>query len=64
MAYISRDPVARTELHRTLIRKKDISLPLAIEGCKWCGGVAKHGLYEYVVEHDDAAITSRVAFAA
>lgn len=45
MAYVSRDPFARTELHRTFVRGAD---------CAWCGSKARKGdgAYRYRVESD------------
>jgi hypothetical protein len=48
MALVKRDPFARTELHRELVRT-DLT-------CYWCGGTRGEGkvrkLYEYHTEHD------------
>jgi hypothetical protein len=46
MTYISRDPFARTELHRET-EAGDSS------GCAWCGNRNAYGkLYRYRTEHD------------
>lgn len=46
---LSRDPFARTELHRKVRH-------VLSEGCSWCGqkrtNKAQPYLYKYVVEHD------------
>lgn len=47
MALISRDPFARTELHRTFVR------PTGDETCDNCGGLnGRGGLFEYHTETD------------
>ena len=54
MARISRDPLARTELHRERIWVKDYVT------CRWCGQqprtrTGKPYLYLYEVQHDSGA---------
>jgi hypothetical protein len=45
MAYISRDPFARTELHRQSVEVSG--------GCDWCGQQHKSGkLFQYRTESD------------
>jgi len=51
MRAISRDPFARTELHR--VRDYDVSH----HGCKWCGQIkttpkGRWFLYRYETQHD------------
>lgn len=51
MTYISRDPYARTELHRDLVATKN--------GCSFCGQSRKSGnLFEYSVQHDSGRVNS------
>jgi hypothetical protein len=46
MAYISRDPFARSELHRELVGAGNST-------CDWCGSVRKgNKLYKYRTEPD------------
>ena len=46
MAYISRDPFARSELHRETVDAGNAT-------CDWCGSVRKgNKLYEYRTESD------------
>ena len=48
MAYISRDPFARQELHRETVEPGYV-----VKGCAWCGGLNAHGkLYRYRIETD------------
>lgn len=48
MAMISRDPFARTELHRTVIDQTTIN-----HACDWCGQRPKaHRLFQYYTESD------------
>lgn len=48
MTYISRDPFARTELHRTKI--KSAGNERVIPTCDWCGQAK--ALYRYQTESD------------
>ncbi len=49
MAYISRDPFARTELHRHVERDQSA----ITRGCCWCGNLNRAGnLYRYETESD------------
>ena len=46
MAYVSRDPFARQELHREQMEK-------SLFTCDWCGGVNGFGkLFQYRIESD------------
>lgn len=52
MAYISRDPFAREEIHRQTYRKSD-NAHLPKFGCHWCGNTNRWGnLFQYWVESD------------
>lgn len=46
MAYISRDPFARSEVHRDSVAVG------TSEGCRWCGSNRKGKLYQYRTESD------------
>lgn len=54
MAFVSRDPFARTELHKETVR------PAKGESCKWCGGLARNGgegrLFKYRRESDGGRV--------
>lgn len=53
MAYVSRDPFARVELHR-----ETVSTTAAVTGCAWCGFARKGGkLYRYRVESDGGRVS-------
>ena len=52
MTFISRDPFARTEIHREITTGH-------IDGCSWCGNYVAYNqvkrigkLFAYTVEHD------------
>ena len=50
MAYISRDPFARTELHRQTVGRYLSGEPML---CDWCGSTRKDGkLFVYLTETD------------
>lgn len=54
MTRISRDPFARTEVHREIVPGPHR------DGCSWCGQTRKNGsLFRYRTEHD--SIGSRPA---
>jgi hypothetical protein len=44
MAFVSRDPYARSEVHRITVKTK--------ETCRWCGNNCKDRLFSYYVESD------------
>lgn len=47
MAFISRDPFARSELHRESVK------PYFGQTCAWCGNLNARGtLYQYRIESD------------
>lgn len=54
MAYISRDPFSRTEIHRRTFRPLNVGYyGLASPTCDWCGQRNRRGgLYVYSVETD------------
>lgn len=64
MAYISRDPFARTELHSERVRLRWINPPQydkPSQCCAWCGGVKKTRanhpyLNQYRIEHDGGRV--------
>lgn len=51
MAFISRNPFAREELHREIVRPSPASLrPFE---CAWCGQTRRNGtLFQYGIERD------------
>lgn len=50
MAYISRNPFAREEIHRESIRPGDFGIKHV---CAWCGNTNAHGnVFQYRVESD------------
>ena len=54
MAYVSRDPFARTELHSEYVPKSALIWHDQIGSCKECGNRSKRGgLYRFHIEHDD-----------
>lgn len=54
MAYVSRDPFARTEIHRRAFAPMNLGYyGLKQPTCDWCGGLNRRGaLYVYSVESD------------
>ena len=51
MAYVSRDPFAREETHRTSLPAPASTSP--VTGCAWCGNLnGRGGLYRYRTETD------------
>lgn len=55
MTLISRDPFARTELHRNTIAPADVSY--AHLTCDWCGNRGHDGrLFRYRTEHDGGRV--------
>lgn len=56
MTYVSRNPFARTELHRDTINPADVSF--ARLTCDWCGSVRPDGkLYVYQTESDGGRVS-------
>ena len=53
MTYVSRDPFARTELHRERIT--DASVSYALLSCDWCG-TSNRPLYRYRTESDGGRV--------
>lgn len=48
MVYVSRDPFARTELHKKAVKGLE---------CKWCGGTDRRGrVWQYYTEHDGGRV--------
>jgi len=55
MTLISRDPFARTELHRDKIRPAEVSY--AKQSCDWCGNERGDGsMFRYQIEHDGGRV--------
>jgi len=55
MTYVSRDPFARQELHRSHWSDKELA---ASASCDWCGHRnAKGGLYTYRIESDGGRVS-------
>ena len=53
MAYISRDPFARQELHRRPAQVLNAAYYGVKRTCDWCGNVNhRGGLYVYTIESD------------
>lgn len=52
MTYISRDPFARSELHRETVKCYGLDREPG-KGCLWCGWYNRHGnLFRYYIEPD------------
>ena len=53
MAYVSRDPFGRTELHRKAVHVRKPITEAPVTGCAWCGSLNGRGnLYRYRTESD------------
>ena len=51
MAYVSRDPFGRTELHRKTVHVRKPITEAPVTGCAWCGSLNGRGnLYRYQTE--------------
>lgn len=51
MSYVSRDPFARTELHKSVVPPSAVSY--AVITCDWCDGTGSNGrLYRFSTESD------------
>jgi hypothetical protein len=53
MTYINRDPFARQELHREVVKPEPSQFSPSVPTCSWCGQTRKNGsLFAYSTESD------------